>query len=358
MRRVLVVDDSAVYRKLITRMLSADPDNEIVGYAADPYQARDRIAELRPDVVTLDVEMPKMDGLAFLEKLMASFPLPVVLLSTLGIKGGEVAVRALALGAVEVVAKPGPSVATEETARALLDAVRVASSARIDRGASRVAPIPSAAARPGRASVLPGGPAANGRVVVIGASTGGTRAIEHVLRSLPANLPPIVVVIHMPPGFTAAFAGRLKDITPFDVHEADDQEVLTPGAVLVAPAGRHARLVRGGGRFAIRVYDGPAVKHHRPNIDVFFHSVAEQAGARAMGVLLTGMGEDGARGLLNMRSNGAFTVAEAEESCVVYGMPRVAAELGAVVRVAPLSLIPGAILEGLRCRDAAAASVG
>jgi len=287
---------------------------------------------------------------------MASFPLPVVLLSTLGIKGSEVAVRALALGAVEVVAKPGPNVATEEAARALLSAVRVARSARIGGMASRMPSKPSGAPLAGRTSMSPAGLSAHGRIVVIGASTGGTRAIERVLTSLPANMPPIVVVIHMPPGFTAAFARRLADITPFDVHEARDEEALVPGAALVAPAGRHARLVHGGGRFALRVYDGPPVRHHRPNIDVFFHSVAEQAGASAVGVLLTGMGEDGARGLLNMRSSGALTVAEAEESCVVYGMPRVAAELGAAVRVAPLPQIAGAIIAALRRSDSAAAS--
>jgi len=358
MTRVLVVDDSAVFRKVIGRILANEPGVEVVGYAADPYEARERIAELRPDVITLDVEMPRMDGLAFLERLMRSHPMPVVLVSSLGETGSDVALRALALGAVDVVAKPAADASGEESSARLRAAVRGASTAKVR--AHHTLPPAGAARRtefPGGTSSLPPAMLTGAdHLVAIGASTGGTRAIETILRSLPAAMPPIVVVIHMPTGFTSAFARRLSDVSPFDVHEASDREALEPGTVLVAPAGRHARLVRAGERFMMRLYDGPPVRHHRPNIDVFLHSVAEQAGPRAVGALLTGMGADGARGLFEMRQQGAFTVAEAEESCVVYGMPKAAAEMGAAERVAALPLVAKVICDGLRRRASQPAS--
>lgn len=344
MTRVLVVDDSAVYRKLIMRMLAAEPGIEVVGYAADPYEARERIAQLKPDVVTLDVEMPRMDGLEFLEKLMRHHPIPVVLVSTLGTANSEVALRALALGAIDVVPKPGAEHAGDDTAAALRSAVRAAASARI--ASSRPAPGP--------ARVLQA-PAASIGLVAIGASTGGTKAIEVVLHALPAAMAPVVLAIHMPVGFTAAFARRLSSVTAFDVHEATDREVLAPGVALVAPAGRHLRIARAGTRYQAIVFDGPPVRHHRPSIDVLLHSVASEAGSDAVGVLLTGMGQDGARGLVEMRSHGAFTVAEAEESCVVFGMPKVAIELGGAEAVAPLPNIPRVICDAMAGRRRASA---
>lgn len=339
MTRVLVVDDSAVYRKLITRMLAAEPGIEVVGYAADPYEARERIAQLKPDVVTLDVEMPRMDGLAFLEKLMRHHPIPVVLVSTLGVANSEVALRALALGAVDVVPKPGADHAGDDTAVTLRSAVRAAAAARV--AAVRPAPGPSRALQ---------APAASVGLIAIGASTGGTKAIEVLLHALPAAVAPVVLAIHMPVGFTAAFARRLSSVTAFDVHEATDREVLAPGVALVAPAGRHLRVARAGSRYQAIVFDGPPVRHHCPSIDVFLHSVAVEAGADSVGVLLTGMGQDGARGLLEMRTRGAFTVAEAEESCVVFGMPKVAIELGGAEAVAPLSTIPRVICDAVSGR--------
>ncbi|MCC6213437.1 MAG: chemotaxis response regulator protein-glutamate methylesterase [Polyangiaceae bacterium] len=333
MIRVLVVDDSAVYRRLITRMLTAEPGIEVVGYASDPYEARELIVELEPDVVTLDVEMPRMDGLSFLERLMKHRPTPVVLFSTLGQANGEVALRALALGAVEVVAKPRTDDSAE--AGAQLRAAVVAA------GGAQVAPVlpPQPVAR---SSVPTSG------VVAIGASTGGTRAIEAVLSALPVPFPPIVIGIHMPEGFTAGFAKRLSSVAPFEVREASGQEVLLPGTALVAPAGRHMTIAALGARFQARVFDGPPIRHHRPSIDVLFHSVAVEAGPAALGVLLTGMGQDGAEGLLEMRQRGAVTVAESRETCVVYGMPRVAAELGAAGTIAPLHQIPQVMVGRLR----------
>ena len=350
MIRVLVVDDSALVRKVLSDELGKYPDIEVVGTAVDPYVAREKIVRLRPDVVTLDVEMPRMDGLSFLAKLMRHMPTPVVLVSSLAPKDSETAVRALALGAVEVVAKPGSSFGVQGVTADIARAVRAAATARV--AAPLDAPV---AARAAAAALTPGRPRAEfhaapaplettHKVLAVGASTGGTQAIEQVLRRLPADTPGTVIVQHMPPHFTASFARRLDSLCPMQVREAADGDAVVPGVALVAPGGRHLVLQRSGAHYLARVKDGPPVHHQRPAVDVLFQSVARHAGRNAVGVLLTGMGADGARGLLAMRETGAHTMAQDEATCVVYGMPREAARLGAAAEVVALGDVPSAVL--------------
>ncbi len=339
MIRVLVVDDSAFVRKVLGEELARHPDIEVVGTAADPYAAREKIVRLRPDVVTLDVEMPRMDGLSFLDKLMRHLPTPVVVVSSLATRDSETAVRALALGAVEVIAKPGSAFAVQGVGAELARAVRTAAAARVVRRGPPAGDAAPAAAAP----VLE----TTHKVLAIGASTGGTQAIERVLRGLPANAPGTVIAQHMPPHFTAAFAKRLDGVCPMAVREAADGDAVVPGVALVAPGGRHLVLQRSGARYVARVKDGPPVHHQRPAVDVLFQSVARHAGRNAVGVLLTGMGADGARGLLAMREAGAHTVAQDEASSVVYGMPREAARMGAAVEVAALGDVAAAVLSAL-----------
>lgn len=338
--RVLVVDDSAVVRKAISEGLSRYADIEVVGTAIDPYVARDKIIALRPDVLTLDVEMPRMDGLSFLERLMQHYPMPVVIVSSLTPKHSDAAVRALALGAVDVVPKPGTQYTVPDVERHLVSAIRAAARATL-----RLPQLPSAttiAPLPGIDQLR-----AAGRLIAIGASTGGTGAIEEVLRRLPANAPATVIAQHMPAGFTASFAKRLDEQCAITVREARDGEILSPGVALVAPGDFHLVVHQSGGHWIARVKRGPLVHHQRPAVDVLFQSVAKAAGRRAVGVLLTGMGEDGARGLLAMREVGAWTIAQDEESSVVFGMPRVAIEMGGAEEVCPLSGVADAILATL-----------
>ena len=344
MIRVLVVDDSAIVRKILAEELNRQPDIEVVGTAADPYAARDQIVSLRPDVLTLDVEMPRMDGLSFLEKLMQHHPMPVVVLSSLTPRHSELAVRALAIGAVEVIAKPGSATSTPNIAGQLVRAVRAAALARFPA-------LRTPAARPAVAPTVRLD--TSHRVLAIGASTGGTQAIEHVLRALPADAPGTVIVQHMPEHFTAAFAERLHRVCAMEVREARDNDLVMPGVALVAPGDHHLVLQARGARYLVRVKDGPPVHHQRPAVDVLFASVARHAGGDAVGVLLTGMGADGARGLLAMRDAGAHTVAQDEASCVVYGMPKEAVKLGAAAEVLPLSRIPAALLAAFAARAAA-----
>jgi two-component system chemotaxis response regulator CheB len=342
--RVLVVDDSALVRKVLSDELAKHADIEVVGTAIDPYVAREQIVRLRPDVVTLDVEMPRMDGLSFLAKLMRHLPTPVVVVSSLGQKDGDVAVRALALGAVEVIAKPGSAFAVQGLGQELARAVRTAAAARVAHRAP--APAAGPAAAPAGAPPLAALETTH-KVLAIGASTGGTQAIERVLLGLPANAPGTVIVQHMPAHFTGAFAKRLDGICPMAVREAVDGDAVVPGVALIAPGDKHMVLQRSGAKYLARIKDGPPVHHQRPAVDVLFQSVARHAGRNAIGVLLTGMGADGARGLLAMREAGAHTVAQDEASCVVYGMPREAARLGAAAEVAPLDAVPAAVLRAL-----------
>ncbi len=356
MIRVLVVDDSAVVRRILEDELSRLPDIQVVATAADPFEARDLIAIHGPDVITLDIEMPKMDGLSFLERIMRSHPMPVVVVSSLTQGNNAAALRALALGAVEVVPKPGASWSVPDVAQRLARAIRAASVARLHRLEARPQPIPPAAAPPvsgvadGITALLNRGNGGrpSSRMIVIGASTGGTRAVETLLTGLPAEAPGMVVVLHMPAGFTKSYADRLDSILPLHVVEAEDGALVTPGRVLVAPGGYHLIMRKVGGRCTVHLRAGPPVHHQRPAVDVFFRSVARSVGADAAGVLLTGMGADGAKGMLEMREAGSYTVAEHESTCVVYGMPRVAVELGAAVDVLPLGEIGEAVLQAVR----------
>jgi two-component system, chemotaxis family, protein-glutamate methylesterase/glutaminase len=345
--RVLIVDDSAIVRKILTEALTGQPGLEVVGSAPDPYVARDKILALRPDVLTLDIEMPRMDGLTFLKKLMHFHPLPTVVISSLTKSGCQASLEALASGAVEVLAKPGGPYSVGELRNTLAERIRAAASARVRK------PQPKEAAVTPPAPLLSLDPSA---VIAIGASTGGTEAIAHVLERLPENMPGIVIAQHIPPGFSRAFAERLNRQCALSVKEAEDGDAVRPGAALVAPGDFHMLLRRTPGGYAVTVKTGPKVCYQRPSVDVLFASVAEAAGPAATAALLTGMGSDGARGLLAMRQKGARTIAQDEASCVVFGMPKVAIELGAAEQVAPLSRIPEALIAARVPRRAAAAS--
>jgi two-component system chemotaxis response regulator CheB len=342
--KVLVVDDSALVRKLLTEELSRYSDIEVVGSAIDPYVARDKIVRLRPDVITLDVEMPRMDGLSFLAKLMKFHPMPVVIVSSLTPRNSQNAIRALELGAVEVICKPGSSLSAPDISKSLVDAIRVASRAKIARKTEdeRVERADKESGQGNKIQLK-----TTHKVIAVGASTGGTIAIEKLLSQMPLNVPGIVIVQHMPEYFTASFADRLNSICKIEVREAKDCDNVVPGLALIAPGGHHMLLERSGAFYQVRIKGGPMVHHQKPSVDVLFHSVAKQAGANAMGVLLTGMGSDGADGLLMMRQNKAYTIAQDEASSVVYGMPGEAVKLGAACDVLPLNDISGRIIKRL-----------
>lgn len=350
--RVLVVDDSAIVRKVLADVLNQQPDIEVVGTAPDAFVARDKIVSLRPDVLTLDVEMPRMDGLTFLEKLMKHYPLPVIVLSSLTQNSTRAALEALNRGAVDVLAKPGGPYSVADLKDDLPQRVRAAAAARIRRNGAAAAPPPPPPAQapvpaPARRPAEPGG--APQQVIAIGASTGGTVAIERVLAALPAEMPPIVITQHIPPGFSRTFAQRLNTMCALEVKEAEGGERLENGLALVAPGNRHMEIERiPGGGWRTRLHDGPKVCYQRPSVDVLFRSVAREAGPHSIGVLLTGMGADGADGMLEMRRAGAETIAQNEETCVVFGMPREAIRMGAVQHVLPLGEIAGALLRRAR----------
>lgn len=334
MIRVLIVDDSAIVRQIFTKELSKFDDIEVVGSAVDPYIAREKIVQLRPDVITLDIEMPRMDGLTFLSKLMRHFPIPVVIVSSLTPQNSDTALRALELGAVEIVSKPGSQFSAPDVGRALVQAVRAAASASV-----RAINTPETIARnkePRTVTTL----RTTNKILAIGASTGGTKAIEDVLVELPVDIPGTVVVQHMPVGFTASFAARLDKVCRLEVREARDGDRVVVGTALIAPGGKHMLLERSGATYLVRIKDGPPVHFQRPSVDVLFRSVAQHAGSNATGVILTGMGADGAKGLLAMREAGAHTIAQDEQSCVVFGMPKEAIKLGAACEIAPLHDIP------------------
>ncbi|HEY7513962.1 MAG TPA: chemotaxis response regulator protein-glutamate methylesterase [Vicinamibacteria bacterium] len=342
---VLVVDDSAVVRQVMTALLSQEPDMA-VAVAADPLIAMEKMRSSRPDVILLDLEMPRMDGMTFLRRIMKEDPLPVVVLSTLATRGAEAAVRALDEGAVAVVAKPRLAVRSflHESAVLLIDAVRAAAQARLRRRPAR-----SASPRWRADVVLPAGPAprsspAGDPIVAVGASTGGTEALRALLEPLPPDAPPLVIVQHMPEVFTRAFAARLDQVCRIEVKEAAAGDRILRGRALVAPGNRHLVVRREGSGCVAELSDGPLVSRHRPSVDVLFRSVAQAAGANAVGVILTGMGDDGAAGLLEMKEAGATTFAQDEATCVVFGMPKEAILRGAVDHVLPLSLIPRELL--------------
>jgi two-component system chemotaxis response regulator CheB len=347
MIKVLVVDDSAVVRKAICEELSRYNDIQVVGTAVDPYFARDKIVELRPDVVTLDLEMPRMDGLSFLAKLMKHHPLPVVVLSSLTPKNSELAIKALDLGAVEVLCKPGASYSTKDIAQPLVHAIRSAAAAKIAAAPAKTSGAPER--QPLETLLVQ----TTHKVIAIGASTGGTKAIEAVLTRMPPTAPGIVIVQHMPEHFTTSFAKRLNEITPLQVREARDNDHVIPGVALIAPGNHHMLLARSGGTYVAKIKDGPRVHYQRPSVDVLFHSVAQTAGRNAVGAILTGMGADGARGLLAMRDSGAYTLAQDEASCVVFGMPKEAIKLGAADEVVSLEAMTPSILQALQAQPKA-----
>jgi len=336
--RVLIVDDSAIVRKLLAEALSSEPDLEVVGTAPDPFVARDKILSLHADVLTLDIEMPRMDGLTFLKKLMRFHPMPVIVISSLAQASSRAAIEALQCGAVEVLAKPGGPYSVGEMKQDLPRKIRAAAQARISRpmSAETAAPV-----NPVVKAVCRGG---HSGIIAIGASTGGTEAIREVLTKMPENSPGIVVVQHIPPVFSTAFASRLNDLCRIHVREAVDGDRVLAGQALIAPGNFHMTLQKRGGEYAVAVRDGERVCYQRPSVDVLFDSVASVAGGNAVGALLTGMGTDGAQGMLKMKRAGARTIAQDEASCVVFGMPREAIRLGAVDHVLPLQRIAGELM--------------
>jgi two-component system, chemotaxis family, protein-glutamate methylesterase/glutaminase len=348
---VLIVDDSAVVRQVLSTELSKAHDIQVVGTAVDPYVARDKIVALRPDVITLDIEMPRMDGLTFLARLMKHYPMPVLVVSSLTPAGSQTAIRALELGAIDVVSKPGGSYSVGDLATVLIDKIRAAAQAKCTaRSAPAVAGPPPVKAKPGSL------PETTHKVLAIGASTGGTEAIREVLSALPATTPGTVIVQHMPEHFTAAFARRLNELSAMEVREACDGDAVIPGVALIAPGNHHMVLRRSGARYFVALRDGPRVFHQRPAVDVLFYSVAQEAGANAVGVVMTGMGADGAKGLLAMREAGALTFAQDEKSCVVFGMPKEAIKLGGAGEVVPLDRIAGKALQALNMAPALASA--
>ena len=342
MIKVLVVDDSAIVRKIFNEELSKEPDIEVVGTAPDPYVARDKILQLKPDVLTLDIEMPRMDGLTFLRKLMKHYPLPIIIVSSLTPKGSTLALEAMEAGAIEVIAKPGGSFSVGEMGAQLADKIRAASKARPLRKEESSAGTQTAARMSSAAMTE-----TTNKLVAIGASTGGTEALKEVLTRMPPNAPGIVVVQHMPANFTRAFADRLNGMCQIKVKEAQENDSVVPGTCLIAPGNYHMMLRRSGARYLVNIKTGPMVHHQRPAVDVLFKSTAKFAGANAVGVIMTGMGADGAAGIKVMKEAGAKTIAQDEASSVVFGMPKEAIKTGAVDRVVSLRNIPQAILDML-----------
>lgn len=345
--RVLTVDDSALMRQVLATLLAKDPNIEVVGSAPDPYIAREKIKALNPDVLTLDVEMPKMDGLTFLEKLMRGHPMPVVMVSSLTEIGCQTTLRALELGAVDFIAKPKIDLreGMDGIAQDLIAKVKAAAVANVKREALGVRretkpltpyPLPLMS---GSAMIK-----TTDTIIAIGSSTGGTEAVKEILERLPPHTPPILITQHMPERFTKTWADRLNRLCRIAVKEAQDGDSVLPGHALVAPGSFHMRLVRSGARYTVQINQDPPVNRHRPSVDVMFSSVARYAGSNAVGVILTGMGNDGAKEMLAMKQAGAFTIAQDEASCVVFGMPKEAIKTGAVDKVLPLNDIADAIL--------------
>lgn len=353
--RVLIVDDSASVRQVLTEVLSSDSGIEVIGSAADPFIAAKRIQEEVPDVITLDVEMPRMDGITFLRKLMSQHPIPVVMCSSLTEEGSETLMQALEAGAVDVILKPKLDTRQQlfDARVGICDVVKAAASARLRTGLARAKAAPEKKLT-ADAMMPPPRPAAMARttdmVACLGASTGGTESLREVLQALPADAPGIVIVQHMPEIFTAAFARRLDSLCTIAVKEAEDGDAILRGRALIAPGNRHTLVQRSGARYFVTVKDGPLVTRHRPSVDVLFRSAAQNLGSNGLGILMTGMGDDGARGLLEMREAGAQTVAQDEATCVVFGMPKEAIQRGAAQKVLPLGALAAEIVRAARAR--------
>ncbi len=345
--RVLIVDDSAVVRQTLSAVLASDPDISVMPAAADPYVAAERMRDEIPDVITLDVEMPRMDGLTFLQKIMSQHPIPVVMCSSLTGQGSESALKAMEYGAVEIIAKPrlGTKQFLEEAQVLICDTVKAAAKARLRPfSGRRHIPEPkltadAVLARPGSKAMLQ----TTEQVVVVGASTGGTEALRVLLEALPSDAPGLVIVQHMPENFTAAFSRRLNGLCRITVKEAEDGDTIIRGRALIGPGNRHILLKRSGARYYVEIKEGPLVSRHRPSVDVLFRSAARYAGKNCLGIIMTGMGDDGAKGMLELKEVGAHTLAQDEASCVVFGMPREAIKLGGVDRVLPLTKLAGAL---------------
>lgn len=347
--RVLIVDDSAVIRKLLEKIFSSSPDIEVVGTAADPYIARDKLVALKPDVMTLDVEMPRMDGISFLEKVMAHFPTRTIIFSSLAKTGSETYLRALEAGAIEILEKPSIDVSQslEALSNSIIEKVKAVSRARLNpikKVATNSAPVakvaPTALAR------------TTHQLIAVASSTGGTEALKVFLSGMPADIPGTLVVQHMPPGFTKSFAENLNNMFPFEVKEAQDGDQVVPGRVLIAPGNYHMEITRSGAFYYVKLHQGPALHSVRPAADYLMKTVAKFVGKNALGVVLTGMGKDGAEGLLEMKNAGAYTVVQNEETCVVYGMPGAAVALGAADKILPLDKIAGDLISQLQIRNA------
>ncbi len=340
--RVLIVDDSALVRNILSQGLAMDPGIEVVGTASDPYIARDKIVDLQPDVLTLDVEMPRMDGVAFLRKLMPQYPIPVVMVSSLTQRGKQITMEALDAGAVDFVAKPTSNVSAGLNAMLLelRSKVKIASTANVSHWKGKRPVAPTRTTATGSAALAE----STDKVIAIGASTGGTEAIRRVIENFPASTPGTVIVQHMPGGFTKMFADRLNQLCPMQVKEAEHGDRVRTGLVLIAPGGKQLEVVRSGGFYEVRLGNSEKVSGHCPSVDVMMHSVAKHVGTNAIGAMLTGMGQDGANGMLAMREAGARCIAQDEASSVVFGMPKVAYEKGGAERLVPLDKIATSLL--------------
>lgn len=342
--KVLVVDDSAMVRKFLSIELSKSEEIVVVDTAIDPYFARDKIVNLKPDVVLLDIEMPRMDGLTFLRKLLKHYPIRVIIVSSIAEKGGEVALKALEYGALEVIAKPSVSYSVNDMIEQLKEKIIAVSKIPdwkigIKENKNEI----SNSIKVNKSSLIK----TTNKVIAIGASTGGTEALKEILQRFPINSPPIIIVQHMPAHFTKSFAKRLNELCEIEVKEAENMEILSPGKALIAPGNMHIELNRSGAVYYVKLNQGPTVYHQRPSVEILFNSVAKYAGKNAIGVILTGMGKDGASGLLHMKNEGAYTIAQDEKSCVVFGMPKEAIEIGAVSKIVSLNYIVDTVLINL-----------
>lgn len=342
--KVLVVDDSAMVRKMLSSELSKTKEIQVIDTAPDPYIARDKIIKLKPDIVLLDIEMPRMDGLTFLRKLMKYYPIRVIIVSSIAENGSETALKALEYGALEVVAKPSVSYSVNDMIEQLIEKILAVSKVPNWKVGIKENKKEVTSYRENKKSSLI---KTTNKIIAIGASTGGTEALKELLEKMPPSAPPIMIVQHMPQHFTKSFAQRLNQICAIEVKEAEDREILSPGKALIAPGNMHMELRRSGAVYYVQLHNGPMVYHQRPSVDILFDSVAKYAGRNAVGVILTGMGKDGAAGLLNMKNEGAYTIAQDEKSCVVFGMPKEAIEMGAAKKIVSLNHIVDDIIQYL-----------